>query len=154
MNKIQRKLLIEQVDQKFQKMKGMAQIEIPSKGWIYTLCKAMNLPISKLAYKMKKKPPTLNEMLLREENGTITLKKLKEAAEALDMKFVYAFIPNDGTLSKLIERKASEKASAIVMRTSQTMKLENQETEKARIEKAIDERTRQFIDEVPKILWD
>jgi hypothetical protein len=52
------------------------------------------------------------------------------------------------------ERKAKQIATQIVMRTSGTMKLEDQENSEERIEKAIEERTAEIIDEMPKILWD
>ena len=53
-----------------------------------------------------------------------------------------------------IERKAKELATQIVLRTSNTMKLEDQENSEKRIEKAIKERTASIKNEMPKILWD
>ena len=35
----------------------------------------------------------------------------------MDMQLVYGFVPNDGTLDALIDRKAKELARQIVMRT-------------------------------------
>lgn len=40
------------------------------------------------------------------------------------------------------------------MRTSHTMKLEDQENTKERIEKAIEERMKEILNEMPKSLWD
>ena len=90
----------------------------------------------------------------REKNGSITLRALKEAASALDMHLVYGFLPIDGNLEDLIERKAKELAMKIVLRTSNSMKLEDQENSKLRIEKAIEERTAIIKSEMPKSLWD
>ena len=42
------------------------------------------------------------------------------------MQLVYGFVPNDGSLDALIEKRANELATQIVMRTSNTMKLEDQ----------------------------
>jgi predicted metal-dependent RNase len=70
------------------------------------------------------------------------------------MQLVYGFVPNDGSLELLIERKAKELATQIVMRTNNTMKLEDQENTKQRIEKAIQERTNIIKTEMPKTLWD
>jgi hypothetical protein len=72
----------------------------------------------------------------------------------MDMHLVYGFVPVDGNLDALIDRKAKELATQIVMRTSNTMKLEDQENTKKRIEKAIQERTDSIKNEMPKILWD
>jgi hypothetical protein len=70
------------------------------------------------------------------------------------MELVYAFVPKDGSLDTLIERKAKELATEIVLRTSNTMKLEDQEVSKKHIQKAILERTIIIKNEMPKILWD
>ena len=89
-----------------------------------------------------------------EKDGSISIKALREAARALDMQLVYGFVPNDGSLELLIERKAKELATQIVMRTNNTMKLEDQENTKQRIEKAIQERTTIIKTEMTKTLWD
>jgi len=70
------------------------------------------------------------------------------------MELVYGFVPNDGTLEALIEKRARELATKIVLRTSNTMRLENQGNSDKRIELAINERTEEIKNEMPKILWD
>lgn len=90
----------------------------------------------------------------REKDGSITIKSLKEVARAMDMQLVYGFIPNDGSLDSLIEKRAIELATKIVMRTTATMVLEDQANSKERIEKAIQERANEIKKEIPKILWD
>lgn len=57
-------------------------------------------------------------------------------------------------MEALIDRKAEELAKEIVRRTSNTMKLEDQENSRQRIEKAIAERTMAIKSEMPKALWD
>lgn len=97
---------------------------------------------------------SVREMELREKEGTITLKRLREAADALEMELVYGLVPKDGSIEKLIDRKARELAMQIVSRTSTTMKLESQENTKKRLKKAIEERTETIKNELPKMLWD
>ncbi|MFZ9662097.1 MAG: XRE family transcriptional regulator, partial [Chitinophagaceae bacterium] len=79
---------------------------------------------------------------------------LKENAHAMDMLLVYGFVPNDGSLDALIVKRANKLATEIVMRTANTMKLEDQANSKKRIQKAIEERTASIKSEMPKILWD
>ena len=76
------------------------------------------------------------------------------SAQQLGNKLVYGFVPLDGSLEELIERKAREMAEQIVGRTNATMKLEEQENSQQRIEKAIEERTIALKNEMPKSLWD
>jgi hypothetical protein len=54
----------------------------------------------------------------------------------------------------LIKRRAGALARQIVLRTSASMKLEDQENSSARIEQAINEKTEELIDDLPKYLWD
>ena len=70
------------------------------------------------------------------------------------MKFVYGFIPKSGTLEKMIEERALELAKEIVLRTSNTMQLEDQENTKERISKAIQEKKEEIIRKMPRYLWD
>jgi len=72
----------------------------------------------------------------------------------MDMQLVYGFLPNDGSIDALIERRATEIATQIVLRTANTMKLEDQANSVNRIEEAIKERTVAIKNEMPKILWD
>jgi predicted DNA-binding mobile mystery protein A len=97
---------------------------------------------------------SVREIEQREKDGSITIKSLREAAKALDMQLVYGFVPVDGSLDALIDRKARELAMQIVLRTSNSMKLEDQENSKQRIEKAIEERAALIKHDMPKALWD
>ena len=89
----------------------------------------------------------------REASGSITLKSLHLVAEALDMQLVYGFVPKDSSVAKLIEVKAHQLATKIVLRTSHNMKLENQENSEERIKKAIEEFTEELKREIPKSIW-
>lgn len=112
------------------------------------------MSLQQLAHKLSITKQSVQEIEKREKEGNITLKTLKDAANALDMQLVYGLVPKDSTLDALIERKAKELAIQIVSRTSNTMKLEDQENSKDRIKKAIEERTILLKNEMPKMLWD
>lgn len=75
-------------------------------------------------------------------------------AAALDMQLVYGFIPKDGSLDALIDRKASRLAYEVVHRTSQNMALEDQEVSYSRLKPAAEERKQEIIEKMPKSLWD
>ena len=90
----------------------------------------------------------------REKEGSITIKSLREIAQVMDLELVYGFVPIDGTLDALIERRAMDLATQIVKRAVTTMELENQANSKQRIENAIRERAEIIQNDIPKILWD
>ncbi len=152
MNK--RNLLLHQLDHKIKLFEKVGQVPVPSTGWIKAIRSALGMSMEQLGKKMSIKKQSIHDIEQREKDGTISLKSLREVAKAMDMQFVYGFIPNDDSLDALIERKAMEVAKRIVMRTSNTMKLEDQENSKERIENAIKERAQIIKKETPKILWD
>lgn len=93
-------------------------------------------------------------METREKEGAITIRTLREVANALDMNLIYCMVPKDGTFEALVDRKARELATQIVMRASQSMLLEDQENSPQRIKKSIAERVEAIKKEIPKALWD
>jgi predicted DNA-binding mobile mystery protein A len=147
-------LLIQQLNTKMVEVAAIKKITPPPTGWIKAVRTALGMSLQQLGNKVSITKQSLQDIEGREKDGTITLKTLREVAHALDMQLVYGFVPNDGTLDALIERKAKELATQIVLRTSNTMKLEDQENSKKRILKAIEERTEAIKNEMPKILWD
>ena len=154
MTDLNKKLIIEQLDRKFQKLTILSDFEIPPKGWINAIRIGLNMSLVQLAKRLKKTSVSIKEIEQREEEKGITLKKRTEVAEALNCRFVYGFIPKEGSLDKTIEKRASEVASEIVMRTSHTMKLEDQENSAERLQKAIKDRAENIKNEMPKYLWD
>ncbi len=126
----------------------------PAAGWIKAVRSALGISLLQLGNKLSITKQSAQDIERREKDGSLTIKALRETANALDMHLVYGFVPKDGTLDALINRKAHELATQIVMRTSTTMKLEDQENSKERIRKAIEERTAIIKNEMPKILWD
>ncbi len=149
-----KKMQIEQLSTKIDQLESIRNIIIPSIGWIKTIRTTLGMSLEQLGKKMGIAKSNVQRLEKREQSGTITLKTLEEAGKSMDMKFIYGFVPKDGSIEKLIERKAKLLATEIVLRTSGTMKLEDQENSQERIKKAIEERTSEIIDELPKILWD
>ena len=127
---------------------------IPATGWIRAIRNALGMSMQQLGNKLSVTKQAIQDIEKREKEGAITIKSLREIGRVLDMQLVYGFVPNDGSLEALIEKRAHELATKIVERTSNTMKLEDQENTKQRIESAIKERTEEIKREMPKILWD
>jgi predicted DNA-binding mobile mystery protein A len=150
--KPKQKLIIEQLDRKLASFQTFP--ETPSKGWIHVIRTALKMSLRQLAARLDVTIPSVKEMEDREKNGSITIKNLKEAARALNMKVVYGLVPINGTLETMIEQRAEEIARKIVLRTSNTMKLEDQSVSKARLEKGIKELAAEIKREMPRYLWD
>ena len=151
---LNKKLMVRQLDRKMAKLDVLREVEIPSKGWINAIRTTLNMSLVQLARRLKKTSVSVREIEEREQNKTITLKKLIEVGEALDLQFVYGFLPKDSSIEKMVEKRAQQIASEIVMRTSHTMKLEDQGNRKERLNQAIKERVEILRQEMPKHLWD
>lgn len=147
-------LQIQQLNSKMLAVATIKKVTPPPSGWIKAVRTALGMSLQQLGNRISITKQSLTDMERREKEGSITLKTLREAANGLDMELVYGFVPKDGSLDALIDRKAKELASRIVLRTSNTMKLEDQGNSNERIQKAIEERAAFFKNELPKILWD
>jgi predicted DNA-binding mobile mystery protein A len=154
MDKLNKKLMVEQLDRKLAKLHVLKQVEVPSKGWINAIRTTLNMSLVQLAKRLNKTSVSVKEIEEREENKSITLKKLIEVGEALDLQFVYGFLPKESSIEKMIDKRARQVARDVVMRTSHTMKLEEQENSEERLQRAIKDRADILKQEMPKHLWD
>jgi len=149
-----RLLLIRQLDNKLMLFKALLNVKSSPKGWINQIRTGLNMSQVQLAKRLGMTAPAIIDLERREAEEAITLKSLREAGEALNLKLVYGFVPKDGSLEAMIEEKAREQATKIIKRTSVTMKLEDQENSRSRLEEALAELTNDIKREIPKSLWD
>ena len=143
-----------QLDARLKAIATLQNIAAMEQGWIKSIRLAIGMSLLQLGNRLNITKQSVLEIENREAEGNITLKTLRDVAKAMDMQLVYGFVPNDGSLEALIDRKAKEAATKIVMRTSNSMKLEDQENSEQRIEKAIAERADELKRELSKVLWD
>lgn len=148
------KLILDQVDSNIRILKRSQNVIIPHTGWIFSIRKALNMSLRQLGNRMGITAQSVKEIEEREKAGTISIKVLKQTASALNMKFIYGYIPENESLKNMIEERAYELAKEIVLRTSNNMKLEDQENSQARINKSLNEKTEEIIAKMPRYLWD
>ncbi|EAT58029.1 mobile mystery protein A [Chlorobium ferrooxidans] len=149
-----RSLQIEQLNRKMQVVAEIKKITPPPTGWIKAVRSALGITLQQLGNKISITKQSIQDIERREKEGSVTLKTLRDVANALDMELVYGFVPRDGSLDALIDRKAKELATQIVLRTSNTMMLEEQQNSPQRLQNAIEEKTVDLKNKKPKILWD
>jgi len=149
-----KKIQLDQLESKVKRFSHARELPNPPTGWIRAIRLAFGMSLQQLANKLKMTKQSVQEIEMREKEGSITLRSLRETARALDMELVYGFVPKDGSLENYLDIKARSLAEKIVSRTSNTMKLEDQENTKQRLKKAIEERIIIIKRELPKALWD
>jgi len=149
-----RKLLLEQLDQKLKPFRKTEMILVPNKGWINTIRTALNMTMTQLGAKLNITRQGVKSIEEREAKGSISINLLKEVGKALDLKFVYGFVPKDGTIDNLINYKAEKLARKIVLRANQNMKIESQGIEDKKIKESIKDLANEIKREMRKSLWD
>ena len=149
-----KKLLIEQLDQKLDHFKDAGMVLVPQKGWVNTIRTTLNMTRDQLGNKLDLTKGAIQKIEEREAAGQITINKLKDVGNALNMKFIYGFIPKDGNIESLINLKAEKLARKIVLRTNQNMKLEDQGISEDKIEHSINDLANEIKREMRKSLWD
>ena len=149
-----KKLLIEQLDQKLAHFKDAGMVLLPQKGWVNTIRTTLNMTRDQLGNKLDLTKGAIQKIEEREATGQITINKLKDVGNALNMKFIYGFIPKNGTIESLINLKAEKLARKIVLRTNQNMKLEDQGISEDKIEHSINDLANEIKREMRKSLWD
>lgn len=149
-----KKIQIEHLESRVKRFSHACELPNPPTGWIRAIRLALGMSLQQLANKLGITKQSVHEIEMREKEGSITIRSLKETAKALDMELVYGLVPKEGSLEKYIDKKARTLAEKIVYRTSNTMKLEDQGNTDQRIKKAVEERKMIIKRELPKALWD
>lgn len=149
-----KKILIEQLDKKLAQFKGTEMVLVPEKGWINTIRTTLNMTREQLGCRLKLTKGAVQKIEEREAAGQITINKLKAIGQALDMQFVYGFVPKEGSITNLINSRAEALARKIVIRTNQNMKLEDQGVGDEKVDESIKELAREIKREMRRSLWD
>ena len=97
--------------------------------------------------------PWVSTLEKKELTGSVTIKTIRHAAEALDCVFVYAVVPRK-SLADIVHRRAKISAERKLGRVSHTMLLEAQQLSQTELKNAFEAEVERLIREMPKELWD
>lgn len=122
MNKIKH-LQLKLLDKKLSKIRV---VNIPSGGWIKAIRSSLGMSNRNLANRMGITKQSVAKLEENEVNDSITLKSLKRAAESMNCRLEYMFIPNEHSLEDIIKKQSEIKATEIVSAVDHTMQLEKQ----------------------------
>lgn len=144
-----RELLRRQLDARLQ---GMPREQPPRGGWVRTIRTALGMTMAQLGNRLGVSAPGIADLESREAKGSISVTKLRSAADALDCDLLLAFVPRV-PLGEMVERQAARKAAEENSRLLHTMKLENQEQGVARSQD-LTQSKEQWIAKRGSRLWD
>jgi predicted DNA-binding mobile mystery protein A len=152
MRKSRKSLVLQQLDETLARFAGLKSVR-PPKGWIRAVREALGMSGRQFASRLGVTPPRVTVLEREELTGGISLKTLRQAAEALDCEVVYALVPR-GSLRQTVRRQAEKVASAQLARVGHSMVLEAQELTAEEQRRALRDKVDELTDEFPKTLWD
>lgn len=126
------------LDTQLKPLRDMEPLIRPGRGWIKAIREAIGMTTGQFARRLGVSQPRVAALEKAEADGVVTLKSLRQAAEALNCDFVYALVPRK-PLEQVVKDRARDVAERQLARTDQTMRLENQAVSKAHMARARDE---------------
>lgn len=142
---------VEDISKPFRRFLGMHP---PTRGWIQAIRVALGMTNIQLARRLGRAAPQSIEDLQRSEAaGTIKLDSLREVAEAMGCRLVYAVVPIK-PLDQMRKNRAIEVAREAIKRTSHSMTLEAQDIGPREERRALERHVLRLLDGNPKRLWD
>jgi predicted DNA-binding mobile mystery protein A len=140
----------QRLDERLSSLKPTEHFRAPPKGWVRAVRDALGMSGVQFARRLGVRPQSVEALEASEASGTIQLKTLRRAAEALDCSLVYAVVPND-SLEAVVLSRARRIALRDLGRVAHTMRLEAQETGDADLEARVNAYIRDNVKE--RDLW-
>ena len=142
-----------QLDTTLAKFVEAGRVQAPAKGWIRAVREALGMSGKQLANRLQVSQPRVFKLEQGEPSGALTLKTMRQVAEALDCVFVYALVPRS-SLEETVRTRARTVAAERLQRVSHTMLLEAQGLSSEEQEVSLDAAIEELVRETPKDLWD
>lgn len=146
----EQKLIRNQISRKLAEIGEILKLVNGIDSWSRYLRKALGMSVSQFAQRLGVTQSSASGMEKREVEGTLTINKLRQMADAVECDLVYAFVPRD-SLEKIIINQAKKKALRSIELSDTHMALEDQ-----KVKLKMEERIKELIEEkmYSKYLWD
>ncbi len=146
----EQKVITKQVSRRLEDLKPLQQLTRGTPSWINYVRMGLGMGLSQLASRVGVAQSSISSSIKLEEEGRITINKLRQIADALECDLVYALVPRK-KIEDLIYDQAEKKTLALMEQAETHMSLEDQ---KVKGDKA--ERLKHLTEEriYSKYLWD
>ncbi len=134
-------------------LRQSSQFVRPPRGWIKAIREALGMTAAQLGKRLGVSQARISRIEKDEVGAAITLRTLRQTAEALNCTLVYALVPNE-PLDQMLRERAQLLADARIARTDHTMKLENQGLESDELEAERLRLAEVLMRGDPRRLWD
>lgn len=147
-----RRTMRDQLDKTFFQLSSVKALQPPVKGWLRSIREALGMSGKQLGERLDVSQPRVVQLEKDELSGALTLKTIRQAAEAMDCQFVYAVVPRT-SLKDTIRQQARKVAAKRLSRTSHTMLLEDQMVSNDEQHKMLEEKVEDLIRNLPNDFW-
>lgn len=118
---------------------------LPPQGWIATIRHALGMSVRDLGARMGTSGQRASKLEHEEASGHIQVSSLRRAAEAMNCRLVYVFVPKE-PLDEMVRRQARAKAAGILAPIAHHMRIEEQSVTYSVEAEQLDELAQELID--------
>jgi len=147
-----RNLARNQLDKRFLQLAELKTVHRPVRGWVRAIRDALNMSGIQLGKRLGMSQQGVAELEKSEVSGSVSIKTIQKAAEAMDCIFVYAVVPRE-SLSATVERQARMVVEKQQAYTSHSMMLEDQVPSEEERQASFDDAVAELVRTSPKSLW-
>ncbi len=132
--------------------KQLRPVQQPKEGWLPTVRNALGMSAAQLARRLGMTRAHIWKTEKAELSGGVTLKTIKNLAEGMGCRFIYAIVP-ENTVEDILVQRARKKAERIVEATNKHMALEDQMLSGKTIAHEIERLQKDMLDNMPSDFW-
>jgi predicted DNA-binding mobile mystery protein A len=139
-----RNLRLKQLDRGLESFRVAQGVSRPPKGWIRAIREALGISARELGAILGTSRQLPLQFEKAEADDSITLKSLRNVADALGCDLVYALVPRTGSMRELAANRARALATKSLLGVEHSMALEDQAV--GRLDEAIEAETRRLAE--------
>jgi predicted DNA-binding mobile mystery protein A len=144
---------IRHLDKRFSSLRPLANLQRPPRGWLRAIRDALGMTTAQYGKRLGVSQPRIVELEKSEEDGSVTLKTLRRAAEVLGCRLVYVLVP-ERPLAEVVTERAKLVAERQSQAVEQTMLLEDQAVKDKWAAGALRKQAMDDLLKRPARLWD
>lgn len=138
------------------RLKSLVDLDIgdrPTQGWVKSIREALGMTMAQLAIRLGVSAPRILKLEQAEAQGSITLKSLERAAEAMGCRFVYAIVPGK-PLTEMVAERAGLVARRRLDAVRHHMMLEDQAVDRVDDDSHLTDLARKLAENAGSALWE
>lgn len=141
-----------QIDKRLKNLRNLTHTDPPARGWVKAIREALGMTMAQLGDRLGVTAPRVAALESAEVSGSVSLKTLERAAEALDCRLVYVLLPRT-PLAEMVAERAEALARRRLDAVRHHMALENQSVNRIEDDAQFTELVRSITATAGSELW-